>query len=32
VARGLYRVTPGGDIETARGLRFLALTDRAADV
>ena len=32
VARGLYRVTPGGDIETARGLRVLALTDRAADV
>ncbi len=31
VTRGLYRVTPSGDIETARGLRFLALTDRPAD-
>ncbi|MOA67560.1 hypothetical protein D3C78_1948000 [compost metagenome] len=24
-ARGLYRTTPQGDIETARGLRFLPL-------
>ena len=31
VARGLYRVMPSGEIETARGLRFLALTDQAAD-
>ena len=27
VARGLYRVTEQGDIETARGLRFLPLDD-----
>ena len=32
VARGLYRVTPEGDVETVRGLRFLALTDRATAV
>lgn len=31
VARGLYRVTPDGDIETQRGLRFLPLRVRAAD-
>ena len=29
VARGLYHVTPAGDVETVRGLRFAALADRA---
>ena len=28
VSRGLYRLTDEGDIETARGLRFLPLVDQ----